>query len=115
MAGQVHLDPAVGMELAEVLTKFCDQEIQELAQTGFTAVRSLGDDNHCVEEFKTKYQNFQNDYNTNLVPSFASFKSALEEFTDVATYISKLAINTQAAESDAGTIASGAFDAARNL
>lgn len=115
MAGQVNLDPAKGVELAELLTKFCDTEVQDLAQRDYDAIRSLGDDNHCVEEFTTKMNGFQNNYNNTLVPAFDSVKQALEEFTDIAEYISKLAIDTGIADSDVGTVAAGTFDAARQL
>ncbi len=115
MAGKINLDPQKGVELAELLTKFCDSEVQELAQQAYDAARSLGDDNHLVEEYKGKMAHFQDNYNNNLVPAFASFKAALEEYTDVAEYIAKLGIDTGVADSDVGSVGSGQFDAARNL
>lgn len=115
MAGKINLDPAKGVELAEVLTKFCDQEVQERAQAAYDAARSLGDDNHLVEEYKAKMAKFQDNYNNNLVPAFASFKAALEEYTDVAEYIAKLGIDTGVKDSDVGSVGAGQFDAARNL
>lgn len=115
MAGIVNLDPAKGVELAELLSKFCDQEVQETANNDYQAISSLGEDNHIVEEYKQKMNSFQNNYNNNLVPSFNSLKTALEEFTDVATYISKLSIDTNVSESAGAVIGGGQFDAARNL
>ena len=115
MAGVVHLDPEKGTELAEILTKFCDQEVQEVAQTIYDAMKSLGEDNHIVEELKAKMGKFQDNYNQSLVPASASMKTAFEEFTDVAESIAKLGIDTGVASSSVGTITSGQFDAARSL
>lgn len=115
MAGIVNLDPQKGVELAEILTKFCDHEVQEVAQQIYDAMRSLGDDNHIVDELKAKMARFQDEYNNNVVPASTSMKAAFEEFTDVAEHVSKLAINTSVKATDVGTVGAGQFDAARNL
>ena len=115
MAGTVKLDPAKGLELAEVITRFCDVTVLECAQQAYDAVRTLGDDNHCVEQFKEKFNNFQNKYNADCVPAFDTLKKDCEEFTDAAEYIAKLAIDTSVKGGDVGTVASSGFDAAKNL
>lgn len=115
MAGKVNLDPQKGIELAEILNKFCDQECLELASVAYDAVRSLGDDNNCGEQLKERMRGVEANYNNNLVPAFSSLKAAFEEFTDVADYVAKLGIETKVTASDVGTVGGGQFDAAKSL
>lgn len=115
MAGKVNLDPAKGMEIAEILVKFCDVECIETAQIANEAIRALGDDNNCGEQLRAKMAAVQDNYNNNLVPAFNAAKAAIEEFVDVSEYISKLQIETKVTQSDVPPIGAGQFDAARNL
>ena len=112
---QIKLDPEKGVDLATALTKFCDEQVLDTMQSMYDAVRTLGDDNHCVEQIKEKMVAAQNHYNSVLVPAFDSGKKAFEEFTDVAEYVAKLNIDTSVSSAGASTVSSGSFDAMRNL
>ena len=111
----VKFDPAKGQEAAEVVTKYCDEIVQETANLAYEAIKALGEDNHIVEELKQKMVAFQSTYNDGLVPAFNSGNKAFNEFTDMAEYISKLDIDTSVAQADVGTVQSGMFDAAMHL
>lgn len=115
MAGKVNLDPAKGAELAAILVRYCDVECIEAAQVANDAIRSLGEENNCGQQLREKMRRIQDNYNNNLVPAFNAAKAAIEEFTDVAEYISKLQIDATVAQSDVPQIAGGQFDAAKNL
>lgn len=114
MAGTVNLDPQAGADLAIILAKFANEEMMEVAQLGYAAVECVGD-NNCIDAFKERFGKFKDNFDNNVLPALSDLKAAMEEYTDVAEYISKLSIETSVTGSDVGTISAGGFDAARNL
>lgn len=90
----VNFDPAKGMEVAEQLTRLCNGEMLEVAQVMYDAIKSLGDDNNITTQFGERLGNFQNVYNAQCVDAFNSLKAGAEQFTDIATYVSKVQLNT---------------------
>ena len=115
MAGVVILKPEAGLELADILTKVLDGVVLEKVQMAFDAARSLGDDNHVVEEIKRKFMAFQDKYNNDAVPASNKAKQSFEEFTDFAEYIKKLQVDTGVRDVEVGTVKPNSYDAAKNL
>ncbi len=114
MAATVNLDPQKGVELAEILTNYFDKDSLELVQSMYDAMKNMGD-NNCTEHFKERFGKLQDWYNSDAVPGNLSTRTAFDEYTDVSTHIKNLSVNTAVSDAEVGTMASGTFDAARNL
>lgn len=111
----MNLNPEIGTRLAEMLSGAFDREVQEAFQLAWDAINSLGD-NNVTEQQKAKIIACQNLYNSEFVPKLSACKAGFEEYTDVATYLAKVQLDTAVTGVDVGgSVGSGLFDAARNL
>lgn len=112
---QINLRPEVGEELATAVTTVLDNEFCESMQGLYEACRSLGDENDLVGQIKEKYNKMQEKYNAEAIPAIDRFKQVMSQYTDWATYVAKLQVDTSVKDVEVGEVNTGAFDAAHDL
>lgn len=112
---QINLRPEAGEELASAVTQVLDTEFCDAMQGLYDACRSLGDETNIVQDVKQKFMNAQEKYNAEGIPSLNKFRQVMEQYTDWATYVSKLQADTSVKDFETGNINTGAFDAAHDL
>ena len=114
MAGLVNLKPEYGTELASTLVQITDGQTLDTIQELYNACMALGD-NNLSEGMRAKFMSIQDTYNSLVVPAVNKVKQSLEEYTDFATYVKGLSVDSKAAEVDIGTHAGNNYDAAMQL
>lgn len=112
---QINLRPEVGEELATAVTQVLDTEFCDSMQNLYEACRSMGDEHVLVEQVKQKFNTMQERYNTEGIPAIDKFKQVMAQYTDWATYVAKLQVDTSVKEVEVGQVNTGAFDAAHDL
>ena len=87
------LNPETGATLAKSLRDCTDGTIIDVIQAGYTAISHVGE-GPIVDGAKEKFQHLSREYNESFLPAAEKVLHDLEEFTDVADYLSKLSVNT---------------------
>lgn len=115
MAGTVNLRPEVGIEGAQMLKDLMDGVILERVGAAFQACRIMGEENPLVQGLTEKFNNFQNLYNGDLVTVVNKGSKSLEEYSDFATYVAKIQVDSSMKDVEVGTVKPNSYDAAKNL
>lgn len=111
----IKLNPELGQRLATELTEVFDKKILDAISEEYNAVKKLGEDTTEVQLLKEKFKKFEQYYNDEFVPALNAAKKELEAYTDLSEYMVKIQVNTDVKAVDVGTVAGGAFDAAKQL
>lgn len=115
MAGTVNLRPEVGTEAAQLLKDLMDGVILERIASAFQTCRIMGDENPLVQGITEKFNNFQSLYNDTVVPAVNKASKSLEEYTDFATYVARIQVDSSMKDVEVGTVKPNSYDAAKNL
>lgn len=111
----MNIKPEVGTELATTMNQLLNGQVLDVISEVYQAVKEVAGESTMMDSISASFQKLQNFYNNDVLGNVHNLQKGLQEYTDYATYLTKVSAADSVHEKDVGGVTQNQYDACASI
>lgn len=111
----MNIKPEVGVELATSMNQLLNGQVLDTIAEAFAAAKEVAGESTMMDSIQANFQKLQNYYNNDVLGNVHQLQQGLQEYTDYATFLTKVQAADSVQEQDVGGVTQNQYDACASI